>query len=188
MKIGARLRKLRRMQSRSIYEIAAASKITPSLLSKIETGRSNPPLATLTRIAMALGVSPAALLTDDAERQTVYTPAAGMTRAKMTRTDKGYLFLDMCAGRHGKRVETYLFEAEKGKVKPSPLSHPGEEFVYVLEGTMLYTVGAVQYRLSSGDSLYFDAEEDHDIEPVSQKVRYIAVFAGRREGKAGGKS
>jgi len=54
-----------------------------------------------------------------------------------------------------------------------------DEWVYLLEGELLYSVGAVQYRLRPGDSLYFDAEEDHDMEPVSERVRYLAVFVER---------
>jgi len=179
MNIGQRLRKVRRLQGRSIYEIAAESAITPSLLSKIETGKSNPPVATLTRIAAALGVSTASLLDDRAGVGTVFTPATAVTPAAMTVTDKGYRFFALAAGRPEKAMQLFVFEAEKGLVKRQPLAHAGEEMIYVLEGELLYSVGAVQYRLRPGDSLYFDAEEDHDMDPLSDRVRYLAVFVER---------
>ena len=61
-------------------------------------------------------------------------------------------------------------------VKKQALKHRGEEFVFVLEGRMKYRVGATEYTLGPQDSLYFDAEEEHDLEPLTKRVRYLAVF------------
>lgn len=179
LSIGQRLRKARRTQGRSIYEIAAESGITPSLVSKIETGKSNPPVATLTRIARALGVTTSSLLDESTASRTVFTPAGQVTAGNMTVTDKGYRFVGLAAGRHDKAMQVYVFEGEKGKVRKQALSHTGEELIYMLEGEMIYSVGSVQYRMKAGDSLYFDAEEDHDVEPVSKTIRYVAVFVER---------
>jgi quercetin dioxygenase-like cupin family protein len=73
-------------------------------------------------------------------------------------------------------MQPLLFVAERGGVKPSPMSHSGEEFIYVLQGRMRYRVGDVTYTLGAGDSLYFDAEEDHDLEPITATVRYLGLF------------
>lgn len=165
------------MQGRTLQEVADGSGVTKSLLSKIENGKSMPPLATLTRIAGALGVKVSALLDGADEHGTIFTPASETGRT--VKTDKGYAFFSFAAQRSDKQMQTYLFEAEKGRVKPQPLSHRGEEFIYVLEGRMQYSVGPVSYTLGQGDSLYFDAEEDHDLEPITKKVRYLAVFVER---------
>jgi hypothetical protein len=42
---------------------------------------------------------------------------------------------------------------------------------------MAFRVAQVDYRLGPGDSLYFDSEQDHDLQPISDKVVYLAVFA-----------
>jgi hypothetical protein len=44
---------------------------------------------------------------------------------------------------------------------------------------MIFSVGAIRYRLGPGDSLCFVAEEDHDLEPASRKVQHLAVFTRR---------
>jgi quercetin dioxygenase-like cupin family protein len=80
-------------------------------------------------------------------------------------------------------MQVYLFTARRGAVKAGALHHAGEEFVHVLAGSMRYRVGNRHFLLHVGDSLCFDAEEDHDLEPVTATVRYLAVFAGR-DGKA----
>jgi len=175
MELGARIRKLRRAQGRTLQEIAEACGASRSLLSKIETGRTVPPVATLARIGAALGTDAAALLTPEAGRATVFTPRAESGR--MLRTAKGYAFHAFAAGRPGKLIQPFLFVARRGRLRPGPLAHPGEEFVHVLEGRLKYRVGATEYHLAPGDSLYFDAQEPHDLEPVTAEVRFLAVFA-----------
>jgi transcriptional regulator with XRE-family HTH domain len=175
--IGRRIRKIRRLQGRTLEDIASVCGFTKSLLCKIETDKTVPPISTLTKIATALDVQVSSLL-DDAENDgNIFTPASTLSRTSMTMTDKGYAFFAFASERRGKSMQPYLFVAEKGKVKGKPLSHPGQEFVYVLEGGMKYRVGAVEYTLAPGDSLYFDSIEEHELKPVSAKVVYLAVFS-----------
>jgi len=177
--LPARIRSLRRMQKRTLKDIADQCGFTVSLLSKIESGKSNPPVATLTRIAAALGVSLAELVESRAEDRTVFIPASKRGAHKASRTDKGYAFHLLAAERPAKLMQPFLFVAEQGKVKPGRMTHEGEEFIFVLEGRMRYHVGTGSHTLGPGDGLYFNAEEEHDLEPLTAKVRYLAVFAGR---------
>ncbi|HBC87031.1 MAG TPA: XRE family transcriptional regulator, partial [Lentisphaeria bacterium] len=155
--IGRRIRKSRRLQNRTLQDIADVCGFTKSLLCKIEAGKTIPPVSTLSKIASALGVQVANLLSDEGNAGNVFTPASKTAQKSMTMTDKGYSFFAFASEKQGKIMQPYLFVAEKGKVKSKPLSHPGEEFVYVLEGSMKYRVGAVEYTLARGDSLYFDS-------------------------------
>ena len=77
-------------------------------------------------------------------------------------------------------MQPFLFEAEKGQIQSGSMSHSGEEFIYVLQGQMRYRVGETTYTLGPGDSLYFDAEEEHDLEPLTATVRYLGLFAPRQ--------
>jgi transcriptional regulator with XRE-family HTH domain len=176
--IGHRIRRMRRQQSRTLDEIAAACGFTKSLLSKIENGKTVPPVATLTKIARAFGVGVAKLVDDRADIGTVFQPGKGLA-GRLVPTDKGYEFFAFASSRGVNVMQPYFFTAQRGRVKPHALTHPGEEFVYVLDGTMRYRVGAAEYTLSPGDSLYFDAEEDHEMKPISKTVSYLGIFAER---------
>lgn len=178
--LHSRIRSLRRLQKRTLKDIASRCGFTISLLSKIESGKTNPPVATLTKIASALGVTLADLLEGPHGETTVATHARKLRDRTPSATDKGYAFHLLAAERSGKLMQPFLFVAEKGKVKSGAMSHDGEEFVYVLQGRMLYRVGDVSYTLGPGDSLYFNAEEEHDLEPLTAKVHYMAVFAERK--------
>jgi transcriptional regulator with XRE-family HTH domain len=176
--LADRIRALRRLQKRTLKDIADRCGFTVSLLSKIESGKTMPPLATLTRIAQALGVPLGDLLEPRAEKSTVFTPASAHL-ATQTRTDKGYLFSLLASERANKLMQPILVTAHRGEVFPGGLSHTGEEYIYVLEGSMQYRVGSVTYTLNPGDSLYFNAEEEHDLQPVSETVRFLAIFCER---------
>ena len=170
------------MQGRTLQEVSDRADITKSLLSKIENGKSAPPIATLTRIAKVLGVGVSSLLSDADQGGAVFVPAEDAR--KTVKTDKGYSFFSFAGQRHNKIMQVYQFSARKGEVKPQALSHRGEEFVFMLEGCMRYSVGSTQYTLEAGDALYFDSEEDHDLESVTDDVKYLAVFCDRRESGA----
>lgn len=178
---GARIRTWRRLQKRTLKDIAQQCGFTVSLLSKIEAGKTTPPIATLSKIAVALGVSLSDLLEASKEKKQVLTTNRQLEARGMARTEKGYSFHVLAAERGEKIMQPFLFEARRGEVMSGAMSHPGEEFVYVLEGQMHYRVGDMTYTLGPGDSLYFDAEEDHDLEPITPTVRYLALFAGRPE-------
>jgi transcriptional regulator with XRE-family HTH domain len=175
--LAARVRKLRVRQGWTLQRLADACGVTRSLLSKIENGRAAPSVATLTRLAAALGVPVSALLEEGGEATTVVArPGRGRGNG-WTSTDKGYRFRPLCAERVEKLMQPLLFVAERGKVRGGALRHGGEEFIYVLEGRMRYRVGRSTHELGPGDALYFDAEEPHDLQPMTAMVKYLAVLA-----------
>ena len=177
--LPSRIRALRLRQQRTLSDIAKRCGFTVSLLSKIESGKTTPPVATLARIATALGVNLGSLIADSRNTSTVFNPAAQRAAGAATRTDKGYGFHLLAADRADKIMQPFVFVAERGKIKPGAMAHRGEEFVYVLEGRMRYAVGGTAHTMGPGDSLYFNSEEEHDLEPLTAKVRYLAVFADR---------
>jgi transcriptional regulator with XRE-family HTH domain len=174
--VGPRIQKIRLRQNRTLDEIARKCGFTKSLLSKIERERTVPPIATLMKIADSLGVRLSDLLTQNGGDSTVFTPAAALADGQLTVTEKGYLFHLFAAGRAEKLMQPFVFVARKGHIKPGALSHRGEEFIHVLSGRMLFRVGAADYRLGPGDSLYFDSEEEHDLQAITDKVVYLAIF------------
>ena len=177
--LPSRIRVLRLRQQRTLTDVAGRCGFTVSLLSKIESGKTTPPVATLAKIAAALGVSLGSLLAESRDASTVFNPATERAGRDATRTDKGYGFHVLAADRTDKIMQPFVFVAERGKIRPGAMAHRGEEFVYVLEGQMRYTVGGTTHTMGPGDSLYFNSEEEHDLEPLTMKVRYLAVFADR---------
>ena len=173
--LGSRIRRLRVQQGQTQDEVAKACGFTKSLLSKIETGDTQPPVATLVKIAGALGTSLSALLEHDTATGPVFTAMSAALQS-LVRTEKGYSAAPFAASLGAKKMQPFLFEVRKGKVKQHTLSHAGEEFLFVIEGEILFRVGHVEYRMRAGDSLYFDATHEHGVTAVSEVARYLDIF------------
>jgi transcriptional regulator with XRE-family HTH domain len=173
--VGAGIRRLRTQQSRTQQELADTCGFTKSLLCKIETGKVQPPVATLVKIAAALGTSVAALIEQRHGVRAVFEPAS-TARNGTTRTEKGYAVFPFASGFGSKRMQPFLFVAKRGEVKRHSLTHQGEEFIHVLAGELRFVVGGVDYRMAAGDSLYFSALEPHEVIPVSATVSYLDIF------------
>lgn len=175
MDLGSRIRKIRKDQNRSLDDVASACGFTKSLLSKIENGKTVPPIGTLIKIAEALGTKISILLDDNDRNGTVCT-TKDESLGKLVQTDKGYAFTAIAAERPDKLMQPFYFVARKGKTGKRTVSHVGQEFIYVLEGTMIYNVGREEYTLNAGDSLYFDSFENHKFTLVTDEVKYLSVF------------
>lgn len=176
MDLGKTIKKIRIEQNRNLTEIAEMCGFSKSLLSKIENGKTVPPIATLMKIADALGTKVSVLLDDQQRSGTIYTTAETST-TKLVKTDKGYSFFAFAVERGEKLMQPFLFVSKKNEQDSRhTFSHNGEEFIYILEGEMEYKVGNVEYTLKPGDSLYFDSVEKHSLSPLTDEVKYVAVF------------
>lgn len=175
LKIGDRIRMMRLNQKRTLQEIADASDLSRSMISKIENNKTIPSVAALVKVAQALGSNISNLLENDDFLNAIMT-----TRQKaeqnLTLTDKGYSIFPYGSKYHEKKMQPFLFMARKGEVKEHEVSHEGEEFIYVISGQMKMKVGEVEYFLKTGDSLYFNSILKHGIMPVSNEVSYLDIF------------
>ncbi len=175
LQIGDRIKALRINQSRTLQEIADASDLSKSMISKIENNKAVPSVAALVKIAKTLGTNISNLLEQDGWARTVFTTQEE-ARKNITLTEKGYGVYPYAANFHEKLMQPFLFTAKRDDVIPHRVSHEGEEFVLVLDGEMKMTVGEIEYVLKPGDSLYFSALQKHGIMPVSESVTYLDIF------------
>lgn len=173
--IGTRIRNLRLSQRRTIQEIADVCDLSKSMVSKIETNVVIPSVATLVKIAKALGTNVSVIMEENEAKSTVMTPAQKAFEG-ILQTDKGYHIYPYASEYKDKKMQPFLFEARKGEVKEHRLTHEGEEFIHVLEGELKLQVGNVEYTLKQNDSVYFNALEPHGIIPVTDIVRYLNIF------------
>jgi transcriptional regulator with XRE-family HTH domain len=175
LQIGDRIKSLRIKQNRTLQEVADASDLSKSMISKIENNKAVPSVAALVKIATTLGTNIANLLEQDGWAGTVYT-AQDEAMRNVTFTEKGYSVFPYAASFHEKLMQPFLFTARRKDVVPHRVSHDGEEFVFVIEGEMAMTVGEVEYVLKKGDSLYFSALQKHGIMPITDTVTYLDIF------------
>ncbi|MDB5246604.1 MAG: family transcriptional regulator [Segetibacter sp.] len=175
LNIGDRIRILRSNQKRTLQEIADASELSRSMISKIENNKTVPSVAALVKIAQALGTTISSLLEHNGFLNAIIT-TRHKAEENVTATDKGYSIYPYASEYHEKKMQPFLFVAKKGEVKPHEVSHEGEEFIYIIRGQMKMQVGEAEYLLKTGDSLYFNSLQKHGIMPVSEEVMYLDIF------------
>jgi len=176
LKIGTHIRKLRRMQQMTLQDVADVCGFTKSLLSKIESGKTVPPVATLVKIARALNTTISTLVEEGNNIDCVFIPAVSV-EMDMMKTENGYAIVPLAVEYKTKRMQPFMFTARQEDIQGKTLSHEGEEYIYVLDGSMQFQVGVTIYSMKSGDSLYFNAVAEHRIVSVSSdSVKYIDIF------------
>jgi|SRR5687768_15326255 len=175
LNIGDRIKMLRITQKRTMQEIAEASDLSKSMISKIENNKAVPSVAALVKIAKSLGTTISSLLEHDGWVNAMITTRNEAMKS-LTTTDKGYSIYPYASEYHEKKMQPFLFVAKKDEVVPHEVSHEGEEFIYVIKVQMKMQVGDVSYKLNAGDSLYFNSVLKHGIMPVSDEVVYLDIF------------
>ena len=164
---GVALRSLRKRKQLTLADVSTRTGLPISTLSKIETGKMSLSYDKLARLSAGLEVEIAQLFESDAES----TITAVHGRRSITRAGGGiavetenYSHLYPGSDLLNKRLVPIVAEphaqsiAEFGEL----IRHPGEEFVYVLDGTVdLHTDLYAPVRLEAGDSMYFDSGMGH---------------------------
>ncbi|MCZ7647745.1 MAG: XRE family transcriptional regulator [Planctomycetota bacterium] len=180
--LGNRIRCLRMGQGLRVEDLANRAGFTKGFVSKIENGKSSPPIATLLKLASALGVAAADLLQGDADlgldpHGSVHVPAGARLEIANAAAGPGYTYLALAAARRVKQMEPFLITVRPEDVdREKSFQHPGEEFIFVTEGSCEYRVGDEVFTLRQGDSLYFDANRPHAPWPKDGPVTFLAIF------------
>ncbi|KQQ05987.1 MULTISPECIES: helix-turn-helix domain-containing protein [unclassified Rathayibacter] len=155
--IGTLVHGLRRARGLSMRSLATAAGVSQPFLSKVENGKLLPSLSTLYALAAALEVPPAELVPAVASSDDT-TPEAHLRASDAPNAPRARLVV----GGPGRTTEAYLFTARPGDSDDVDFAHPGEEFVFVIEGTAVlsYADGANR-AVTAGESITIDTGRPH---------------------------
>lgn len=198
--LGARLREAREARNMSLRELARRLGLSPSLISQVETGKSQPSISTLFAIVGELEVPVNEVIweadaadsessrpsTRSREATNTAHPHSPMQRADerpSIHIDSGVSWQRLTA-RPDHNVDFLLLRYEPGGESTAPESlmrHNGTEYGYVLSGRLRVTLGFESYELGRGDSISFDCTEPHRLAAVgNQAVEAVWFVLGRR--------
>ena len=157
--IGRSLREARRRRGLTLRAVADEAGVTESFLSQVERDIASPSIATLRRIAVALGTSigtlldsagPHAKLVRRADRRVVGYAGLGARDEFLTDGPNARLQV----------IESYIEPG--GGTGPDAYAHESdEECLIVLEGCLDLWVGEEEYRLDAGDAIRYSSRVPH---------------------------
>lgn len=168
--LGVRVRELRKAKDWTLEQAARKAGLARSTLSKIENGQMSPTYDALKKLATGLGIPVPQLFTPPARDQITGRLAVTKTGEGQAHATATYEH-DLLAGALTKkamlpyrtRIRARSMEEFDGWVR-----HDGEEFLYVLTGTIrLYTEFYEPIDLRRGDSAYYDAAMGHNVVSTS---------------------
>lgn len=171
MRIGQRIRRLRREAKKTLLEVATDAKLSVGFLSQVERHLTGISISSLVNVAKALNVPLAALI--DQPRQPRPDSHEGSREPyAVDRTSQWYERLSTTFdGSLINAVKVRMMEGYRSEW----IAHGGDEFVYVLSGHICYTIGKKDYPLGPGDSLHFDARKRHRVANVGDGAAELIV-------------
>ncbi|HHT61102.1 MAG: helix-turn-helix transcriptional regulator [Paludibacteraceae bacterium] len=178
-KIGEKIISLRESCNLSVEALAERSGLDVKQIKIIEANENIPSLAPLIKIARALGVRLGTFLDDYTELGPVVSRVGERSEAirfagKAEQKDGHLDFFSLAEQKAGRHMEPFLIDIEPTSEENKKLSsHEGEEFIYVLEGTLLIKHGNEEYRLQQGDSIYYDSIVNHLVLADNNQVAKI---------------
>jgi transcriptional regulator with XRE-family HTH domain len=154
--LGPKLRRLRKKTGLGVVEAARKAKISAGFLSAIELSRANPSVATLHRLAAAYGAT--VLDFFDLPKQSSRLVRPKDRRAIQTQSGVRIEHLSMGA----RQLESQLFRVQPGAGSDGSYSHQGEEFIYMIAGTLEIWLDELKcHTLHARDSFWFESTVGH---------------------------
>ncbi len=182
--IGREVKRFREKLGLTISELAKAASMSAGMLSKIENGATSPSLGSLQALSKALAVPFTAFFKGYEEiRDATFVKSGQGLTIERRGTRAGHQYQLLGHSTHGPvMVEPYLITlTHETDVFPT-FQHPGMEFLYMLEGNVVYRHGDKTYDMHPGDALFFDAEAPHGPDELKKlPARYLSVISYRRD-------
>jgi DNA-binding transcriptional MerR regulator len=153
--LGARLRNLRRARKRSLAQVAEQAGISVAFLSALERSQMSASVGTLRKLARFYGVNILSFFNPTNENPHLVRPA----ERKRLLAGRGVRMELLAWG--NTVMEPHLFRIAPHAGSGDSYSHDGEEFLYIVRGQLAISLEDREFRLSTGDSFYFESNTPH---------------------------
>ena len=177
--VGRRIQLLREERDISIEDLSHLTGFSVSRLEDIENGTEKPQLGTVMKLSKALDAAVGRLvsgmgnklysITRKDERKQVFRSSSKKGEKKV------YSYMSLAPEVKGRHMEALIVQLEQSEENEVSI-HNGEEFIFVLDGTVHLNIGKESYDLEPGDSVYYLSTTSHFISAKSEKATILAVL------------
>ena len=176
--IAQRVSELRELSDIGIDEMANQLNVPVETYMGYEEGKNDISASVLYEIAQKLNVDMGLLLTGEETRMHIF---AVTRKGKGVRAErrKEYKYENLAEKFIHKKAEPFIVSVKPRTQLGKPLtnSHPGQEFNYVIEGTLKIYIHDNEIVLEEGDSIFFDSSYEHAMEALNdKKAKFLAII------------
>lgn len=169
MNIGAKIKRLRNASSLTQEELADRCELTKGYISMLERDLTSPSIATLIDILECLGTDLSSFFNDSVDSKIVFKEEDVFVKE----TDDNYTINWIIPNAQKNSMEPILVELNSYSKTKLDSPHDGEEFGYVLSGTIMLYYGSETYKVKKGESFYFKCNKNHYIENTGKNTARV---------------
>ena len=176
IRISERIRELREIFDMTEEEMAAETGVSTEKYKEYEANGENIPISVLYHISQKFNVDLSEILTGEPARlSTIQICRRG--KGKTIDRYPGYMFESLAPRFTHKIMEPLLVTLIPGEPEAALVTHGGQEFNLVLEGSIVIAYDDKEYVLESGDAVYFDPSHPHGQKATgAEKARFLTVI------------
>ncbi|MGN0822580.1 MAG: cupin domain-containing protein [Candidatus Gallimonas sp.] len=170
MELGAKIRDMRQQKNLTQEELADRCELTKGYISQLENDLTSPSIATLCDLLNALGSNLSDFFHEESE-QIVFHESEYIEK-----TSDGMIWNWVIPNAQKNAMEPVLVELEPGATTGADVPHDGEEFGFVLEGTVAVVIAGKSSPCKKGESFYYTANKEHSIVNLGKsKAKFLWV-------------
>jgi len=158
MKIGHKLRELRVLKGLTQEELADRAELSKGFISQLERDLTSPSIATLIDILQCLGTTIGEFFSESPEEQIVFGKTDYFEKLD---TDLNNKIKWIIPNAQKNAMEPIMLTLQAGGATYPDNPHEGEEFGYVMQGSVVIHIGNRTYKAKKGESFYFTADKKH---------------------------
>ena len=160
-------------------ELAANAGLAVEQIELIFNSEKIPSLSSLIKISRALGVRLGTFLDDNENMGPVVNKNSRQSSpvtftSHLTNANSHIDFFSLAASKSGRHMEPFLIDIKPSySSKMTTSSHEGEEFLYVLKGSITVLYGSDKFVLNTGESIYYDSVVEHLVISASDEPAQV---------------
>ena len=179
-RLGEIVRRLRTGRHLSVRTLATRAGFSASFVSQVELNQASPSIASLNRLATALGVTLGSFFAEPPSSGPGPTITRSGKRQPLTSWWSRARIEPLTAMGAGQPFEAMLITiARHGSSGKRPHAHPSHQFATVFDGELRLTLGDEVHTLVRGDSVTLNADTPYRWENVSKKAAQLIVVSSR---------
>ncbi len=178
--IAARIREIREIAGLTPEALAQELGVALDLYQSYEEGTEDIPVGFLYKFAQKFQLELSSLITGEEPRLRSYA-LTRKGRGVFVERRKAYKYQSLAFNFMNKKAEPFLVTVDPDpEDRPVELNtHPGQEFNYLLSGTMKILIDGYEIVLYPGDAIYFDSGIEHGMKALNgEPAQFLAVIIG----------
>jgi transcriptional regulator with XRE-family HTH domain len=168
--LGKKIRDLRITNGLTQEELANRCELSKGFISQLEGDQTSPSIATLIDILECLGTDVQSFFSEKPEEKIVFTPADYFEKED---EEQGHRITWIVPNSQKNNMEPIILELAPGGISPEDDPHGGQEFGYVLSGTVTVHTGDKSVKAKKGDCFYYSTDKEHYIENKPNKIARV---------------